>query len=70
MNRTPHEFALGGIYLPPLMVASLLALMITVVLARLLNKYRISRYFFYPPLAFVAMLTIFTVLVGTFILPV
>lgn len=70
MNRIPHEFALGGIYMPPLLVASLLGLMVAVVLARLLNKYRISRYFFYPPLAFVAMMAIFTVLIGTFILPV
>jgi hypothetical protein len=70
MNRIPHEFALGGVYMPPLFVASLLGLMVAVVVARLLNKYRLSRYFFYPPLVFVAMLAIFTVLIGTFILPV
>lgn len=56
--------------MPPLFVASLLGLMVAVVVARLLNKYRLSRYFFYPPLVFVAMLAIFTVLIGTFILPV
>jgi hypothetical protein len=70
MNRIPHEFALGGVYMPPLFVASLLGLTVAVVVARLLNKYRLSRYFFYPPLVFVAMLAIFTVLIGTFILPV
>ena len=70
MNRIPHEFALGGVYMPPLFVASLLGLMVAVVVARLLNKYRFSRYFFYPPLVFVALLAIFTVLIGTFILPV
>jgi len=70
MNRIPHEFALGGVYMSPLFVASLLALMVAMVVARLLNKYRLSRYFFYPPLVFAAMLAIFTVLIGTFILPV
>jgi hypothetical protein len=70
MNRIPHEFALGGVYMPPLFVASLLGLMVAVVVARLLNKYRLSRYFFYPPLVFIAMLAIFTALIGTFILPV
>jgi hypothetical protein len=70
MNRIPHEFALGGVYMPPLFVASLLGLTVAVVVARLLNKYRLSRYFFYPPLVFVAMLAIFTALIGTFILPV
>ena len=70
MNSVPHEFALGGIYLPPLLVASLLGLILAVLAARLLNKYRLSRYFFYPPLVFVAMMALFTVLAGTFIIPV
>jgi hypothetical protein len=38
--------------------------------ARLLNRYRLSRYFFYPPLVFVALAVIFTVLIGTLIIPV
>ena len=70
MSSVPHEIALGGIYMPPLLVASLLGLILAVSTARLLNKYQLSRYFFYPPLVFVAMMAIFTVLMGTFIIPV
>ena len=54
----------------PLLVASLLGLLAAVVTARLLNRYRLSRYFFYPPLVFVALAIIYTVLIGTLIIPV
>jgi|GEM_PF-219320 hypothetical protein len=67
MNLYPHEIAIGGVYMPPLLIASLLGAIAAVVTARLLNRYRFSRYFFYPPLVFVAMTVIYTVLVGTFV---
>jgi hypothetical protein len=65
----PYEFAIGGVFMPPLLVAGLLGTIAAVVTARLLNRYRLSRYFFYPPLAFVALAVIFTVLFGTLLLP-
>jgi len=67
MNLYPHEIAIGGVYMPPLLVASLLGAMAALVTARQLNRYRLSRYFFYPPLVFVAMTVIYTVLIGTFV---
>jgi hypothetical protein len=38
--------------------------------AMLLNRYRLSRYFFYPPLVFVALAVIYTGVIGTFIIPI
>ena len=70
MSYMPHEFAIGGGFVPPLLVASLLGTIAAVVTARLLNRYRLSRYFFYPPLVFVALAIIYTVLIGTLIIPV
>ena len=67
MNLYPHEIAIGGVYMPPLLIAALLAAMAAVITARLLNRYRLSRYFFYPPLFFVAVTVIYTVLIGTFV---
>jgi hypothetical protein len=64
----PHEFALGGVYLPPLLVAALLGTLAAVVTARLLNRYRLSRYFFYPPLVFLGLMVIYTVSIGTFVI--
>ena len=68
IGLTPHEFAIGGVYLPPMLIAAILATIATLVTSRLLNRYRLSRYFSYPPLVFVALLVIYTVFTGTFII--
>ena len=68
MLPIPHEFAIGGIYLPPLLIAAILGVLGAIVSARLLNRYRLSRHFFYPPLVMLAMMTVYTVLIGTFII--
>jgi len=65
----PHEFAIGEVFMPPLLVAGFLGLLAAVVTAHLLNRYRLSRYFFYPPLVFIALTVIYTVLIGTLIIP-
>ena len=64
----PHEFTLGGVYLPPLLIAAFLGTLAAMVTARMLNRYRLSNYFFYPPLVFVALMVTYTVLIGTFII--
>ncbi len=68
VQQIPHEFAIGGVYMPPLLVASLLGALLTVLTAYLLNRYRLSRYFFYPPLVSLSMMVIYTVFIGTYIL--
>ncbi len=68
MNLIPHEFAIGGVFMPPLLVASLLGALAAVISARLLNHCRLSRFFFYPPLVFLALMLIYTVVIGTFII--
>ena len=68
LTPIPHEFAIGGVYMPPLLVAGVFGVIAAVVTARLLNRYRLSRYLFYPPLVLLAMVIIYTVLFGTFII--
>ncbi len=65
----PAEFTLGGIYMPPLLMASVMGAITALIVARLLNSYRLSKYFFYPPLVFVAMAIIFTMIYGMSIIP-
>jgi hypothetical protein len=69
MELIPKEFAIGGVYMPPLLIAALAGTAAASLTAGLLNRYRLSRYFFYPPLVFVALTIIYTVLIGTFIIP-
>ena len=61
----PQEFTIGDVYLPPMLVAATLSLAATIITTRLLNKHRLSRYFANPPLAFVSILVIYTVFIGT-----
>ena len=68
LTPIPHEFAIGGVYMPPLLVAAMIGIIATVVTTRQLNRYRLSRYFFYPPLVSLALMIIYTVLIGTFII--
>jgi len=69
MNLIPSEFAVGGVYFPPMLIAALLGLVLAWLTAHLLNRYRLSRFFFYPPLVLLALVVIYTVLVGTFVIP-
>jgi hypothetical protein len=69
MTYIPHEFSIGEVYMPPLLVAAFLGLIAAMLTARLLNRYRLTRYFFYPPLVFLALVAIYTTIIGTFIIP-
>ena len=68
MTPIPHEFTIGSVYMPPLLVAGVFGVIAAVVTARLLNRYRLSRHLFYPPLVLLALMIIYTVLIGTFII--
>ena len=69
MNFIPSEFAIGDVYFPPLLIAATLGVILAWLTARQLNRYRLSRFFFYPPLVLLALVAIYTVLVGTFVIP-
>ena len=51
-----------------LLICGVLGLLLATWTARMLNKYRLARHFFYPPLVFVSLAVIYTVLIGTFII--
>ncbi len=68
LTPIPHEFAIGGVYLPPMLIAALVGILGAMATTWLLNRYRLSKYFFYPPLVSLALMIIYTVLIGTFII--
>jgi hypothetical protein len=67
MDYIPSEFAFAGIFMPPLLIAGLLGIAAAVVTVGTLDRLRLSQYFFYPPLVFVALAVIYAMLIGTFI---
>lgn len=66
MLPVPHEFAIGGVYLPPLLVAAFFGVLLGLATRRLLERRRLARYFFYPPLVNLALMVIYTLIIGTF----
>jgi hypothetical protein len=69
MHLIPSEFVIGGVYFPPMLIAALLGTAAAWVTAMLLNRYRLSRFFAYPPLVFLALAVIYTLAIGTFVIP-
>lgn len=68
MSPIPHEFAIGGVFMPPLLIAAVLGAIAAVATAGLLNRVRLSRYFFYPPLVFLALMVMYTIFIGTLVI--
>ena len=69
MQLIPSELAIGDVYFPPMLIAGLLGAAAAWLTALLLNRYRLSRFFAYPPLVFLALAVIYTIAIGTFIIP-
>ena len=70
MQLIPSEVDLLGVYFPPLLLASLIGAILAAATAYGLNRYRLSRIFYYPPAVFLALAVIYTGLVGTYVIPV
>ena len=64
MSGVPHEISISGVYFPPMLLAGMLGVVLTIATARVLNRYRLSRFFVYPPLIFLALAVLYTSVVG------
>jgi hypothetical protein len=69
MPLIPSEFSIGGVYFPPLLIASLLGFFAAWLTTQLLNRYRLSRFFAYPPVVLLALAVIYSLFFGTFVIP-
>ena len=70
MEHIPREFAIGGVYFPPLLIAVVLGTVAAWLTVLVLNRYRLSRFLIYPPVIFLALIAIYTGVIGTFLIPV
>jgi hypothetical protein len=66
----PSEVSIFGIYFPPLLLAAILGGFGAAITARLLNRYRLSRFFANPPLVFLSFTVIYTSAIGWFLIPI
>ena len=66
MNPFPHEIMIGDVYFSPVLVVVLFAFFATSFTTLILNRFKLSQYIFYPPLAFLAIMTLYIVFIDTF----
>jgi hypothetical protein len=64
LHPLPSELPIGGVYLAPALVVGLAGLAAAWLAARMLNRTRLARFVWNPPLAFLAMWVLFSAVVG------
>ena len=69
MHLIPREIYLGEIFFPPMLLDAALGLVAASLTVRLLNRFRLSRYFYHPPLVLIALAVIYTGLFSIFLIP-
>jgi hypothetical protein len=69
MHLFPHELYVGEVFLPPMLLDAVLGLAAAWLTARLLNRFRLSQYFYHTPLVLIALAVIYTGLFSIFLLP-
>jgi len=69
MHLIPHELHIGEVFFPPILLDAALGLVAASITAALLNRFRVSRYFYYPSLVLIALTVIYTGLLSIFLFP-
>ena len=64
MFATPSEIQLFGVYVPPSFLVCLFGLLCALGITQLLNWSGLSRWFWHPPLAFVAVWVLASSVIG------
>ena len=65
----PAEVEIAGTYFPPLLIVVLISMLLMIVTVRLLNRYRLSRFFFFPNLVMLSLVIIYSAIIGTWVIP-
>jgi len=65
-NNFPHELSLGDVYFSPILPVVLLSFLAALITVLLLNKLKLSRYLAAPSYVFIAIMTLYMILIDTF----
>jgi hypothetical protein len=65
-NPFQHELSLADVYYSPILLVAFLAFMAALLTVLLLNKLKLSRFFYAPSYVFIAIMTLYVVLIDTF----
>ncbi len=65
-NPFPHELSISDVYFSPILPAILAAFFAAVLTVLLLNKLKLSRFFYAPAYVFIAIMVLYLVLIDTY----
>ena len=65
----PNDIDLMGVYIPPLFAAWMLAMVAASVTAQLIASHGLAQKFSNPPLTFLGLVVIYTVILGSTVFP-
>jgi len=65
-NPYPHELCVSDVYFSPLLPALFFSFLTALVTVTLLNKLKISRWFYAPPYVFLAIMTLYMIAIDRF----
>jgi membrane associated rhomboid family serine protease len=68
LHPRPSEIAIAGVYVPPALVIALAGLLAAWALARILDRTRLTRFFWNPPLTLLAIWVLMSAIIGLFVL--
>jgi cytochrome c oxidase assembly factor CtaG len=66
----PKEIDIAGVYLPPLLIVGVSALVAAWITSWLLNRFRLWKFFSHPQVAFLAIVVLYTAIFDAFLMPV
>ncbi len=69
MLPNPAEFEIMGTYFPPILLSAILGILAMVFTTRWLARRRLFRFFYHPNLVMLAMTILYTLIIGTFLIP-
>ena len=65
-NQFPHELSIGDVYYSPLLLVIFLSFLAALITVMVLNKLKLTRYFYAPSYVFIAIMALYMVLIDTF----
>ncbi|SFV58465.1 hypothetical protein MNB_SV-6-1741 [hydrothermal vent metagenome] len=67
-NSYPHELSIGDLYFSPILPVLFFAFISTTITVFILNKLKLSHFFYAPPYLFLAIMTLYIVLIDRYLI--
>jgi hypothetical protein len=63
----PHELYIADVYFSPILLVIVLAFVFTTITAVILNKLKISQYLMMPPIIFLSLMIIYSMIIDKYL---